>query len=80
MPRTPVVKPIKPTNIEGIEAIEPVIETPKSLKSKILSGNIDEINIIMRDCEGITSLEYEAHVIIEDATKKLLLLKKDHGY
>lgn len=81
MPRTPAIKPIKPTSIEGVEAIKPIIKTsPKTLKSKILTGSIDEINRVMRICEELESLEYEAHIIIEDAAKKLLLLKKDHGY
>ena len=57
-----------------------IITIENSFKSKILLSDIEEITNIVKECVNKKESEYEIHIIIQDALKKILGCKKDHGY
>jgi energy-converting hydrogenase A subunit M len=51
----------------------------KPLIGRVLDGDIDEFVKVANSCKDNTLLTYEVHVVIEDAVKKILNVRKDHG-
>lgn len=75
------VKPeVKPVEVKPVEEVKEVKVKSQPLKSKLLVGDIEEFNITAKQCIELQSVEYEVHVIIQDALKKINNCKKDHGY
>lgn len=76
------VKPVE-TKIQKKKVKEEVVEEVKpiqSFKSKLLVGDIEEFYNTAKSCIELKGPEYELHVIIQDAIKKINNCKKDHGY
>lgn len=56
-------------------------ETPIELpiRRRFLDGDINEFNRIANSCKDNELLTYEIHVVIDDAIKRMLNVRKDHS-